>query len=67
MDTRFLLIGLALLVCGIVLIYLEIFEPLLMYGVFLSGTWWLPILLLILGVGFLSGSRDSGTRKKVII
>jgi hypothetical protein len=64
MDTRFLLIGLALLVFGLVMIYLEFFEPLLMYGVFLSGIWWLPILLLVLGVGFLLGSRDSPARKK---
>ncbi|OGD55334.1 hypothetical protein A3K78_06960 [Candidatus Bathyarchaeota archaeon RBG_13_52_12] len=66
MDARFLFIGLALLVCGLAMVYLEFFEPLLMYGVFLSGTWWLPILLLILGVGFLLGSRDSPARKKVI-
>ena len=65
MGTRFLLIGLALLVCGLVMMYLEFFEPLLMYGVFLSGTWWLPILLLILGIGFLLGSRDSHARTKV--
>jgi hypothetical protein len=65
MDTRFLLIGLAMLVCGLVMIYLEFFEPLLMYGVFLSGTWWLPILLLILGVGFVLGSRDLRAHKKV--
>jgi vacuolar-type H+-ATPase subunit I/STV1 len=64
MNAKFLLIGLALLVFGLVLIYLEFFEPLLMYGVFLSGTWWLPILLLVLGVGFLLGSRDSPARKK---
>jgi hypothetical protein len=38
-GARFLLIGLASLGCGIVMIYLELFEPLLMYGVFLSGTW----------------------------
>jgi vacuolar-type H+-ATPase subunit I/STV1 len=63
MNARFLLIGLALLVFGLVLICLEFFEPLLMYGVFLSGTWWLPILLLVLGVGFLLGSRDSLSRK----
>jgi vacuolar-type H+-ATPase subunit I/STV1 len=64
MNAKFLLIGLALLVFGLVLIYLEFFEPLLMYGVFLSGTWWLPILLLVLGVGFLLGSIDSPARKK---